>query len=338
MQWRSSFRIRRCRSKPVPLSLKPGRREGTERLRYRPRSVEPPPSPPPPAVLHSPSEADNSIVPRPVERKLRVFSFDPLLGTKLDMLEIHQLTVELPWDVRDGEASGPGPSASTSRWSTATRRAAASTSRSTSITRTCSPRTACPLGGQPAVPPADGLRGRDDHDPPLRAGPGPGGAVDAPTSRRDRHGNGRQVASGRSTSSGCASTRTPCARPTPTTTPTRRPCCSATSRAQGSHGGENLPGGTVFTCLSHDIVAHETTHALLDGMHRYFVEPSNPDVLAFHEAFADIVALFQHFSLPEVLRHQIGEDPGRPDARAEPAGRAGPAVRRGDRQRGALRQ
>jgi hypothetical protein len=29
------------------------------------------------------------------------------------------------------------------------------------------------------------------------------------------------------------------------------------------------------------------------------------DVLAFHEAFADIVALFQHFSFPEVLRHQI---------------------------------
>lgn len=61
----------------------------------------------------------------------------------------------------------------------------------------------------------------------------------------------------------------------------------------------------VFTCLSHDIVAHEVTHALLDGMHRRFAEPSNPDVLAFHEAFADLVALFQHFSLPGVLRHQI---------------------------------
>lgn len=48
---------------------------------------------------------------------------------------------------------------------------------------------------------------------------------------------------------------------------------------------ESLPGGLVFTCLSHDVVAHETTHALLDGMHRYFAEPSNPDVLAFHEAF-----------------------------------------------------
>jgi len=70
--------------------------------------------------------------------------------------------------------------------------------------------------------------------------------------------------------------------------------------------GRNLPGGVVFTCLSHDIIAHETTHALLDGMHLRFIEPSNPDVLAFHEAFADIVALFQHFTFPDVLRHQIG--------------------------------
>jgi hypothetical protein len=77
-----------------------------------------------------------------------------------------------------------------------------------------------------------------------------------------------------------------------------------------SNPGENLPGGMVFTCLSHDVVAHETTHALLDGLHRYFAEPSNGDVLAFHEAFADIVALFQHFAQPEALRHQIARTRG----------------------------
>ena len=69
--------------------------------------------------------------------------------------------------------------------------------------------------------------------------------------------------------------------------------------------GLNMPGGMIFTCLSHDIIAHETTHALLDGLHVRFAERSNPDVLALHEAFADIVALLQHFSNKEVLHHQI---------------------------------
>src|SRR6202012_3486353 len=65
-----------------------------------------------------------------------------------------------------------------------------------------------------------------------------------------------------------------------------------------------LPGSVVFPAVSHDVVAHETTHGLLDGVHRRFREPTNPDVLAFHEAFADIVALFQHFTLPEALRSE----------------------------------
>lgn len=73
----------------------------------------------------------------------------------------------------------------------------------------------------------------------------------------------------------------------------------------GIKDASNTPGTLVFTCLSHDIIAHETTHALLDGVHPRFNEPVNPDVLAFHEAFADIVALFQHFSYPGVLRNQI---------------------------------
>ena len=68
--------------------------------------------------------------------------------------------------------------------------------------------------------------------------------------------------------------------------------------------------GPVFTCLSQDIIAHETAHAILDGLHPRFTEASNPDVLALHEAFADIVALFQHFSLPEVLRDQIAQTRG----------------------------
>lgn len=67
----------------------------------------------------------------------------------------------------------------------------------------------------------------------------------------------------------------------------------------------NLPGGMVFTCLSHDVVVHETTHAILDGIHPRYALGGNLDMHAFHEAFADIIALFQHFQMPEVLRHQI---------------------------------
>jgi hypothetical protein len=66
----------------------------------------------------------------------------------------------------------------------------------------------------------------------------------------------------------------------------------------------------VYSCLAHDIVAHETTHAILDGMHRRFSTASNPDVLALHEGFADIVALMQHFTMREVLEDQIAHTRG----------------------------
>jgi hypothetical protein len=76
-------------------------------------------------------------------------------------------------------------------------------------------------------------------------------------------------------------------------------------RARGEDTAQTLPGSQVFCALSNDIIAHETTHALLDGLHPRFQEETNPDVLAFHEAFADIVALFQHFTIPEAVLHQI---------------------------------
>jgi hypothetical protein len=76
-------------------------------------------------------------------------------------------------------------------------------------------------------------------------------------------------------------------------------------RADEENPGPNLPGQTVFTCLSHDIIAHETAHALVDRLRPHFNDATNQDVLAFHEGFSDIVAIFQHFSFRQVLADTI---------------------------------
>ena len=80
--------------------------------------------------------------------------------------------------------------------------------------------------------------------------------------------------------------------------------------ADETPGPGSLPRGTIYTCLSHDIIAHEMAHALLDGMRSNFAKPTNPDVLAFHEAFADIVALMQHFTIPQILENEINRTKG----------------------------
>lgn len=75
--------------------------------------------------------------------------------------------------------------------------------------------------------------------------------------------------------------------------------------ATSNSGSAVMAGGIAFTCLSHDIVVHEVTHAILDSVHPKLLHSSNHDMLAFHEGFADIVAIFQHFSLPNLLLEAI---------------------------------
>ncbi|WP_217283938.1 hypothetical protein [Pseudaquabacterium terrae] len=62
-----------------------------------------------------------------------------------------------------------------------------------------------------------------------------------------------------------------------------------------------VDGERVFTCLSHDIVVHEATHAILDGLRAGFMNESGPDQAGFHEGFADVVALLSVFSLKEII-------------------------------------
>jgi len=92
--------------------------------------------------------------------------------------------------------------------------------------------------------------------------------------------------------------------------PQKKALCFGYFPAVSAPSGVQLPGGLVFSCLSHDVIAHETTHSLLDTVLPRYLDSTNPDVLAFHEAFADLVALFQHFSFPDVLHQQIAKTGG----------------------------
>jgi hypothetical protein len=76
-------------------------------------------------------------------------------------------------------------------------------------------------------------------------------------------------------------------------------------RASGRGSGRHQPGQIVFTCLSHDIIAHEMTHAVLDRIKRYFREPTRQEALAFHEGFADAATILHQLSIPELLSQAI---------------------------------
>jgi hypothetical protein len=84
-------------------------------------------------------------------------------------------------------------------------------------------------------------------------------------------------------------------------------------RANVEDPGPNLPNQIIFTCLSSDIIAHELTHGIVHRLRPYFSEATNADVFAWHEAFADLIALFQHFANREVVFDAVNATNGRID-------------------------
>lgn len=111
-------------------------------------------------------------------------------------------------------------------------------------------------------------------------------------------------------------------------------------RASAKEPGANLPGQLMFTCLSVDIIAHEVTHAIVHRIRGRYRDATNADVYAWHEAFADLVALFHHFLFPEVVEFMIANSEGemiKATALFELAREFGESTGRGEALRSAIR-
>jgi hypothetical protein len=66
----------------------------------------------------------------------------------------------------------------------------------------------------------------------------------------------------------------------------------------------------IYTCLSRDIIAHETGHAILDGIAPDLYDAITPQSLALHEAIADLTALLMAFQSRELVKVVLGHTRG----------------------------
>ena len=93
--------------------------------------------------------------------------------------------------------------------------------------------------------------------------------------------------------------------------PSRRAVLFGYYRANVEDPGPNLPNQIILTCqrLQH---RHEPPRYRA-RLRPYFSEATNADVFAWHEAFADLIALFQHFANREVVFDAVNATNGRID-------------------------
>lgn len=66
----------------------------------------------------------------------------------------------------------------------------------------------------------------------------------------------------------------------------------------------------VWTCLSHDIIAHELGHAVLDSFRPLFLSSEEVDTGALHESFSDLLSLFSVLEHKPVVEHLFRESGG----------------------------
>ena len=167
----------------------------------------------------------------PTARKLRVFAFDPSFGIQFETAKINEVTITVPWerDAAGVDLLQPGP---VGEYLEVVDR---------------DPASGCfydPVDlNDPFILAQDGLPPSESNPQfhqqmvyavamrTIRSFEQALGRLALWWPRRDRS---RRPGRANRTSSGCASIRTRCARPTPTTARRRRRCCSATSRRRSS--------------------------------------------------------------------------------------------------------
>jgi hypothetical protein len=91
---------------------------------------------------------------------------------------------------------------------------------------------------------------------------------------------------------------------------------------------------TIYTSLSRDIVAHETGHAILDGIVPHLYDAITPQALALHESIADLTALLMAFTsnkLPLIVLPVTGGSIKKPNAFSSIADQFGNAFKRDGR-------